>query len=208
MLASAALVSGASMLATGGSSVAEAAEASDSPAQELVRVTTVQMLNALDSNRAEIQKNQVKLYTLIEEIMGPHFDLERMSRRALGKNWKAATPEQRKRFVEEFGALLVRTYATAIGQYDGQEITYLPTRERGDKTKVSVRTELHLSGGPPIPINYEMYEAGGTWKVYDVTIDGVSLVINYRSTFGAEIRQKGMDGLIERLAAKNISDTQ
>ena len=126
-----------------------------------------------------------------------------MSQRVLGKYWNRATPEQQAQFVGEFQVLLVRTYATALKEYSEQTIEFLSTRERDGGEEVTVRTQITQAGAPPIPINYEMYRKDDAWKVFDVSIDGVSLVINYRSTFSSEIRRNGVDGLIARLNKHN-----
>ncbi|MCP5153898.1 MAG: ABC transporter substrate-binding protein [Ectothiorhodospiraceae bacterium] len=180
-----------------------AAWADEPPAQTLVRDTTDKVVSALKRERDAIEADPERLYTLVDEIVLPHFDFVRMSQRVLGKYWRDASDEQQQRFAREFQALLVRTYATALQEYRDQTIRFLPSRERPGGDEVSVRTEVEQPGGPPIPISYEMTRVGEAWKVFDVAIDGVSLVINYRSTFANEIRQKGIDGLIERLQAHN-----
>lgn len=139
------------------------------------------------------------LYRLVEEIVLPHVDFERMSRLVLGKYWHRATPEQRRRFVQAFRDLLVRTYATALADYADVEIEYLPMRTGTDPSQVTVRTEIHRPGGLSIPVYYSFYHKNGEWKAFDVSIDGVSLVTNYRSSFAAEIRQNGIEGLLKRL---------
>lgn len=181
---------------TAGASVA------DSP-QALVRQTSERMLTALKDNHEAIAKDPGKLYGLIKDIVLPHFDFRRMSRWALGRAWRQATPDQRKRFVAEFQALLVRTYGSALQQYRDQKVQYLPVRMDPGATDVNVRTEVQRSGGPPIPIDYGMEKTRDGWKVYDVAVDGISLVSNYRSTFTSEVRSHGLDGLIDMLAKRN-----
>lgn len=174
----------------------------DSP-QALVHQTSERMLAALKENHEAIRQDPGKLYGLIKDIVLPHFDFERMSRWALGRAWRQATPDQRQRFVEEFRTLLVRTYGSALQEYRDQKIRYLPVRMDPAATDVSVRTEVIQSGGPPIPINYGMEKTSDGWKVYDVAVDGISLVSNYRSTFASEVRAHGIDGLIDMLAKRN-----
>lgn len=178
------------------------------PAQVLVRQTTDKVLAILEEQKAEIEKNPARVYDLVDDYVLPHFDFHKMSRRALGKHWRNATPEQRERFVQQFQTLLVRTYAIALAQYSDEKVGYLAPRERSNGSQISVRTQIIQSGGPAIPINYEMYRKGDEWKVFDVAIDGVSLVINYRSTFSSEVRQKGLDALIERLREHNDKKAQ
>lgn len=169
---------------------------------ELVRETSTRMLTALRNEREEIKKNPDHLCELVSTIVLPYFDFERMSMWVLGKNWREATPDQRTRFVEQFRRLLVRTYGTALSEYADEEIIYLPLIDDSKEGKVTVRTEIEQAGST-IPIAYSMYNGEDGWKVYDVVISGVSLVTNYRSTFGTIIRDKGMDSLIQQMSDRN-----
>jgi phospholipid transport system substrate-binding protein len=169
--------------------------------EELVRDATTHVLEALRAD-PELMKDNARLYDLVDQAVLPHFDFARMSQRVLGKYWRSASEEQRQRFVEQFKRLLVNTYAHALAEYRDEDVKFLPSRARSDDD-TSVRTEVGQSGAPPIPITYEMYRTDGGWQAYDVSIDGVSLVINYRSTFSTEIRRNGIDGLIGRLDRHN-----
>jgi phospholipid transport system substrate-binding protein len=171
-------------------------------AEAVVKVTSERVFEALSENREAIRKDPSRIYSIVNQWIVPHFDLERMSQRVLGKFWHRATKEQRTKFSAQFQTLLVHTYAAALREYTNEKVEYLPSRQRQGGA-VSVRTQIIQSGGPPIPIQYEMYQRADGWKVYDVSIDGVSLVINYRTTFASEIRSNGLDGLIERLAEHN-----
>ena len=173
------------------------------PADELVRETSEHMLATLKTERDAIKANPAKLYALTEQIILPHFDFERISSWVLGKYWREATPEQKSRFIQEFRNLLVRTYATAMLEYSGQEIKYLPFKADSGANTVTVRTEVVQAGGPAIPISYSLFVKEGEWKVYDVVIENTSLVANYRSSFANEIRQSGLDALIEKLASRS-----
>ena len=127
-----------------------------------------------------------------------------MSRLVLARNWRGATQQQRQRFVEEFRQLLVRTYGSSLSKYSGQEVRYPPMQSSGaDDDRVTVQTEILQSGGPSIPLDYRLHRTDSGWKVYDVTVDGASLVLNYRSQFASEIARHGLDGLIQRLAERN-----
>ena len=170
--------------------------------QELVRDTSSRMLSALRDEREVIDRNPGRLYELVSDIVLPYFDFRRMSQWVLGKNWRKATAEQRERFVVQFRQLLVRTYGTALSEYADEKIIYLPFMEKSGARTVTVRTEIE-QGGSTIPISYSMYNSPDGWKVYDVAISGVSLVTNYRSTFGNIIRGEGMDSLIRQLEEKN-----
>ncbi|MGB5471904.1 MAG: ABC transporter substrate-binding protein [Gammaproteobacteria bacterium] len=178
--------------------------ASDITPLELVRDTSSRMLVALKDNRAAIKQDSSRLYDLVSTIVLPYFDFERMSQWVLGKNWRTATPEQRDRFVEQFRGLLVRTYGQALSDYADEKIVYLPFAGDLSAPTVTVRTEIEQAGST-IPISYSMYRSGEGWKVYDVAISGVSLVTNYRSSFGNIIRDKGIDNLITQLVEKNKS---
>lgn len=179
----------------------------DHAAVELVRETTDKVIKKINADRQAFEQDQQKIFQLVDEVILPHFDFERMSKWVLGRYWRQATPEQRKRFEQEFKRLLVRTYATALTQYSDQEIEYLPVRERAEGDEVMVRTEIRQGGGYPIPISYNMYKSDSGWQVYDVTIEGVSLVSNYRSSFAGQIRAHGLDKLIAMLAERNSGVT-
>ncbi len=173
------------------------------PAEQVVRDTTTRVLTALDDEVLGIRKDLPRLYELVNDTVLPHFDFQRMSRRVLGKHWRKADAGQRSRFTREFQVLLVRTYATALLEYSDQKIIYLPVRKGSRTSEAVIRTEVRPPGGMPIPIGYAMYDGDGDWKVYDVSIDGVSLVINYRASFNSQIRREGLDGLINKLAKRN-----
>jgi len=174
--------------------------------QDLVQQTADRMLNKLRTERQVIDQHPGRIYELVNEIVLPHFDFERMSSWVLGKYWRTATPDQRARFTQEFRTLLVRTYAKSLSEYTEKKISYLPMRAAAQDTDVKVRTEVEQPGSFPIPIDYSLYLKGDAWQVYDVTIDGVSLVTNYRTTFSSEIRQDGLDKLIATLADRNKQD--
>jgi phospholipid transport system substrate-binding protein len=183
-----------------------AAVAEEVSPQELVRDTSSRMLLALQQEKQVIASDTNRLYELVAEIVLPYFDFRRMGQWVLGRNWRTATEEQREQFVEQFRILLVRTYGTALSEYSDQKITYLPFVEPADARTVTVRTEIEQVGAP-VPISYSMYRSPDGWKVYDVAISGVSLVTNYRSTFGSIIRKEGMDSLIRQMTERNTGMT-
>lgn len=172
-------------------------------ARQVVQDTTDRLLETLRAQRDELRQHPEKIYPLVDNIVLPHFDFTRMSRWVLGKYWRRASDAQKARFVEEFRNLLVRTYATALLEYVDQTVNVLPLRGATAGTEVAVRTEVRQPGAPPIPINYSMTAAEGVWKVYDVTVDGISLVASYRSTFANEMERGGMDQLIALLEQRN-----
>ncbi len=178
------------------------AHAAMSP-QDLVKQTSQRMLQALRDEKAQIKKNPEHLRKLVDEIVLPHFDFRKMSRLVLGRYWRRASDGQQAKFVDEFRTLLVRTYTTALSEYTDQTINYLPFKGDPGSGDVTVRTEVQQRGGSPIPIDYSLMREDSEWKVYDVTISGISLVINYRSSFASEIRHAGLDGLIDKLHNRN-----
>ena len=184
------------------SGLASAAVGEEDPLQ-LVRSTADRVLNEVRVRRAELEASPGKVYELVDQIVLPRFDFVYISRLVLGRHWRRATPQQRKEFTREFQELLVRTYATALLNYSDQQITYLPLRREADARVVTVSTRVTTSGVPPIPINYSLRRNSEQWKVFDVTIDGVSLVSNYRSSFASQIRRFKLQGLIERMRQLN-----
>lgn len=185
-------------------SVAGIARAEVAP-EELVRKTTDQILTEIKARRDVYAKDYAKLYKMADEKVLLHFDFRRMSQWVLGRSWKEATPVQRDRFTAEFRDLLVGTYSQALLNYTDQEIVYLPVQRKPADTEVTVKTEVKQSGGQPnIPIHYSFYKnKDGVWKVYDISIEGVSLVTNYRSVYATKIREKGVDTLIADIAENN-----
>ncbi|MBI5462644.1 MAG: ABC transporter substrate-binding protein [Gammaproteobacteria bacterium] len=171
--------------------------------ETLVRQTSDQMLAVLKEQHDVIKAEPDRLYDLVDDIVLPHFDFVRMARWVLGKHWRKASPEQQQRFVDEFRTLLVRTYGTALLEYTNQTVRFLPLRMAEGSKDVTVRTEVVKPGGASIPISYSMFHREDGWKVYDVSIDGISLVSNYRADFSAQINSTGMDGLIQRLVERN-----
>ena len=169
----------------------------------LVKETTDKVLGELIANRDAMQADSALLYNMVDAIVLPHFDFERMSKLVLGKHWKNAEDAQRVEFLGEFKGLLVRTYATALFEYTGQEVVYRPFHATEDSTRVVVKTDIVPSDGPRIPIDYALSKGeDAAWKVYDIRIDGISMVTNYRSSYGKVIESKGMDSLISLLSRK------
>ena len=172
----------------------------------LVKETTDKVLQELTLNREALEADVNRLYQMVDEILLPHFDFTRMSKLVLGKHWKKATADQRRKFEQEFKSLLVRTYATALFEYTGQEIIYKPFHNKEGADRVVVKTEIVPNDGPNIPLHYSLSKRkDGTWLVYDVSIDGISLVTNYRTAYGRLIESKGIDKLLVSLAEKRAA---
>ena len=179
---------------------AEAEAMTDSNALDVVKNTSDQVLERLRNETASMQSNPAVINELVDELVIPNFDFARMSQWVLGKNWRIATVDQKNRFTKAFQKLLVRTYANALVESKDVAINYLPLHADENSRRVTVKTEVNRGNGSPLlPINYRLYKKGNDWKVYDVTVNGVSLVSTYRGEFNSEIRTKGLDSLIIRL---------
>lgn len=169
----------------------------------LVKQTTQQIRTKIKEDDKAIKDNNEHLYDLVTKIVLPHFDFRKMSAWVLGKNWRKATDEQKKKFTDQFSRLLVRTYSKALYDNIDQQINFLPMRGKPGDDDVTIRTEVPQPGGFPIPIDYKMHFKNGEWKVYDVVIDAISLVSNYRSSFNQEVKKSGIDNLIAGLEKRN-----
>lgn len=177
-------------------------------AEEVVKDTADKVIARLTEQRAELDQHPEKIYSLINELVIPHFDFVSMSKWVLGKtNWRNANTSQQDQFVSEFRTLLVRTYAKALLEYSEQEIIYHPANNDPNSNIVMVKTEIQQPGAKSVPINYTMHISGGEWKVIDVVVDGISLVATYRGSFAEEIRQNGLDSLIRQLSDRNTTAT-
>ena len=170
---------------------------------DLVKKTAEDVIFAIKADE-EIQKgNKEKIYKLAEDKILPNFDFDRISRLVLGRAWRKTNENQKKGFIKEFRTLLLKTYAVALSKYKDQKIVFKPTRmSKGDEI-VIVKSEIVQNGGQPIKVNYALSNNSGKWLVFDIIIEGVSLVTNYRSQFSSEIKRNGIDVLIDKLAKKN-----
>ncbi len=196
------------VLALGLWAVASIAQAQQAP-DKLVKDVADQVLRSLREDPDLRSGSQTKMAELIEQKVAPHFDFERMTRLAVGRNWREASDDQKKALITQFRALLVRSYSTAYSAYRNIVVEVKPVRMQSGDDDVQVKSEIKLPGGaPPVNVDYAMYKSDSDWKVYDVVVDGVSLVTTYRSTFADEIRQGGIDGLIKSLRDKNIQPPQ
>jgi len=182
---------------------AAAAENSAEDPLKFVKSTADQVLSEVSSRKDELSDDPGMIYELVDQVILPRFDFVRMSQLVLGKYWRRATPAQKQAFVREFRELLIRTYATALLNYSGQDIVYLPVRAGKNVRKVTVNTQVRETGAPAIPVDYRLLLSDDGWKVYDVSIDSISLVSNYRSSFASQIRRYKLDGLIAKLEKLN-----
>lgn len=153
---------------------------------------------------SKAEPEQATVAKAIEEKVAPHFDFERMTRLAVGKSWRQATDEQKKQIVDQFRALLLRSYTTAYSQARGVVIDVKPVKLQPTDEDALVKSQIRLPGGaPPISVDYSMFKANDVWKVYDVSVNEVSLISTYRTAFGEQIKQGGIDGLIAALSDMN-----
>jgi phospholipid transport system substrate-binding protein len=185
--------------------LAPAARGQDAP-DVLAKKVTDEVITAIRSDKDISAGNSDKVLSLVESKVLPHFDFTHMTRLAVGASWRQASAAQQQSLTSEFRKLLVHTYTSAFAQYRDQVIQYRPLKLQPSETDVVVRSQIKQSNGnEPIDVNYSMEKIDQAWKVYDVTIAGVSLVQNYRSSFNSEIQKSGIDGLIASLAKKNKS---
>ncbi len=182
------------------------AAAQSEDATDLIKSTTRELLAEFETNRSTYENDKDALYAMVERVAIPHFDFERMTKLVLGRYAKKATPAEFNAFMGEFKTLLVRTYATALFQYTGQTIDYRPQITE-PKYKI-VQARVNLERVDPVSIEYYLADRDGALKVFDVSIDGISLVTNYRSAYNAVIRSKGLQALIDDLATKNRNSVQ
>lgn len=168
-----------------------------------VRQVTTDVLDSIKGDKALQAGDRQKALALAEQKILPHVDFREATRLAVGRAWSTASAEQQNRLVDEFRALLVRTYANAVDVYRGQTMKVQPVRMPPGATEVTVRNLYQNSSNQTIPVDYSMRKTPEGWKIYDVTVEGMSLVITYRGEFDQVVRQSGIDGLLARLAEKN-----
>ena len=179
-----------------------AAFAEEAP-DALVKRVADEVLAVIKSDKDVAAGNQTRVVELAEQKVLPHFDFERMTRLAVGRNWSQASDAQKQALVKEFRTLLVRTYSSSLSAYRNQTIEVKPARVTPQDKDTMVKTSIIQQGGPPIPIDYSMEKADSGWKVYDVVIDGASLVTTYRGSFNDQVQRGGIDGLIKALQERN-----
>lgn len=184
---------------------AAAAKVPGPPPQELIQKVSQDLLRELDANRALYTKDQQKLRGLVDRYLLPNFDVDYSARLVLGKNWRTATPDQRKRFIDAFYQSLMRNYGDAILEFRADRLKILPFK--GDLTSGSatVRTEVATDNDAPVPVNYSVRATPQGWKAWDVTIEGISYVKNYRTDFGAQAEKEGLEAVIKRLQTQNAA---
>ena len=180
------------------------AQAAKTP-DALIKEVSVDVLDAVKSDKSVRSGNIDRVNALVDQKVMPHVDFERMTASAVGRYWREATPDQKKRLEAEFKLLLIRTYAGALAQVsEEQKVDIKPMRTPAGDSDVVVRSEIR-GKGDPIQLDYRLEKSGDTWKIYDVNVLGVWLGQNYRNSFAQEIGANGIDSLITKLAEKNKS---
>ncbi len=183
-----------------------AAQASPEPSlspHQLIEQLSEQVKALLREEGEQSRADPRRLYERVTEIVVPHVDFNRMGSLIMGRYWRRASGEQRERFAKEFRRLLLNTYAAAYREFKEWKIEYLPLNLSPEDTDVLVRTEVLQPGGPALSVNYRMHRNDDQWKAYDVAIEGISLVHNYRSAFATEIRKRGIEGFLQQLESHN-----
>jgi phospholipid transport system substrate-binding protein len=163
------------------------------------------MLQEISTRRAEFRKDPTKLYALVDEVLLPYFDVDHAAKLVLGRHWATATPQQRQRFVDAFYKSLLHNYGDALVEFTGDRIKVLPYKGDPAAKTAQVRTTVKRSNGQAVPVNYSLRLTDKGWKAWDVVIEGISYVKSFREDFGAEIDQKGIDAVIERLEAQRAA---
>lgn len=179
------------------------ARAQDVAPDELVKQVTTDVLAAIQSDKDLQAGDRKKALALAEQKVIPHIDFREATLLATGKAWQQATPAQQSELVAQFRSMLVRIYSNAIDVYRGQTLRVLPLRMPAGATDVTVRNQYLKPGAPPVPVEYAMRKTPEGWKIYDISVEGVSLVLTYRAEFEQITRQSGIDGLIKRLQQRN-----
>lgn len=173
--------------------------------EQLIKETADKVLDEIKTNAETYRSNPQGIYDLVNNVVLPHFDFAAMTDLALGRHKNEVSAEQRPAIIEEFRQLLVRTYSSALLEYTDQVMIYLPMEGSEVDGEVTVRTEIEQPGGFPIPINYSLRNGADGWKVFDISVDEVSLVTNYRASFARAIKKDGIDGLIATLRDRSQS---
>jgi len=179
------------------------ASAQELAPDELVRKVTADVLDSIKADKQLQAGDKQKALALAEQKILPLVDFREAAKLATGRAWQSAAPEQQERIVTEFRRMLVRIYSNAIDVYRGQTMKVLPVRMASGATEVTVRNQYIREGRPPVPVDYAMHKLPEGWKIYDISVDGVSLVLTYKSEFEQITRTSGVDGLIKRLTEKN-----
>jgi phospholipid transport system substrate-binding protein len=179
--------------------------AQDLGPEELVQSIIEEVMTAVKADKELAAGDREKALKLAEEKILPHVDFEEATRLALSRAWSQASAEQKRKLVAEFRAMMLRTYANAMSAYTGSQPKYLPPRSKAQGAEATVRYQFSREGARPLQVAYELRRTGASWKIYDISVEGISLVLTYRTEFDGIVKQDGIEGLIRRLAQRNAS---
>ena len=174
--------------------------------QDAIATVSTHLFQALDANRAAIQKNPDAVVPIVDKILLPQFDVDYAAQLVLARHWSEATPEQRAKFIHAFYGALVRTYASALADATADRLKILPFRGDASAPQVTVRTEVKRSTGTVVPVDYRLHKTADGWKAFDVVVEGISYVRNYRTDFDAEISARGLDALTSRIETQGLGE--
>lgn len=176
---------------------------------DLLQNTSNQLISTLQQNQATLKTKPQLVYGIVNQILLPHVDLVTMASRALGREaWMRASPAQRQAFTQQFSILLIRTYSSALAQYTDEKVSFLPFRgDFNNQSRIQVNSRIIRDSGPSINVSYSLMRVGEQWKLYDFSVDGISMVQSFRSQFVEELHQTGIDGLINKLAQHNAQNS-
>ena len=197
------LIATAATIAFATSVIAAPARAQNEAPDVLVKRISADVIETVKADKDIQAGNRNRIMDLVNSKILPHVDAEKMTAQAAGRFWRQATPEQQKRLSEEFRTLLVYTYSGALSQIKNETIEFKPMRAEAGATDVEVRSQVNVTRGEPITLNYRLAKVNGGWKIYDINVLGAWLVETYKGTFAAEINKSGFDGLINKLAERN-----
>lgn len=178
---------------------APAASASQQNPSDIVQTAAQGILKDLDADRDMYRKDPSKVSALVDKYLLPHFDTEYAARLVLAQNWRTATDDQKKRFIDAFYHSLLTNYGSALAEFTSDKLKVFPTNVTPGDDHATVRTEVKRGNGDRIAVNYSLRKEPDGWKAYDVNIDGISYVKSYREDFGTQIQQQGIESVITRL---------
>ncbi len=182
------------------------AQAADQEIRALVKEVSDKILKRTAARRDELRQHPERLSAVLGDLVNPYFDFRAMTQSAMGKYWPRASASEQNLITQEYTKLLIRTYGAAVLNYSGKPIEFGQPKRSKDGKRVEVPSKVTPASGQPVSIDYRMHQVGDKWMVYDVKIDGISLIANYRTSFASEIRKGGMSGLVAALKEKNRLD--
>ena len=174
------------------------------PPDQLIRQTVERLIDELTERKAELERDRPQLYELVSRVIVEHIAVDKIAKLVLAQHWRNASVDQRVRFTDEFAKILIRTYASALFDYTGhEEMSFQPLQLTGDERTAVVRTDVKLPGVQAIQVNYNFLRLeNGEWKIFDVTIEGISLITIFQFSYARIIQTEGLDGLISQLEQK------